>query len=247
MLLALKSMDNLTEEEVYEQFGRPNTVKLVRADDDSSSDDSAPRYVVEPAGMLDTKYLKHEVLLVDFGEAFLSEQPPKHEDIGIPCMYRAPETMFESKLSLSSEIWSLGCILFEIRAGNPLFASIMGGQDEIILQMVQMKGKLPDQWWQRWDLRSERFDEEGKPLKEWPKGIPLAVEYPLDEMIEAIGAYDEDAAMFGSEVSMLEAMNTRVPAAEAESMRDLLESMLSWSPEERPSVEQVTQHPWLHA
>lgn len=244
MLLALQPIDDWTEEDIYERFGTPNTVKLTRATT-SSSDDSAPRYVVEPATMPDAKFLKHEALLVDFRDSFPFKHPPEAEDIGIPNMYRAPETIFESKLGPSSEVWSLACVLFEIRAGNPLFTSIMGSQDEIVQQMVQMKGKLPEQWWRRWDKRSVCFDEEGKPLTDWPNGIAMAVEYPLEEMITDIGSEDDDAAMFGSEMSTLEPINTGVPEPEAASMKDVLESMLRWSPEERPSIAQVAQHPWL--
>ena len=237
-------MDDWTEDDVFERFGKPRTGKLVGRPR-SGADGSTPRYVVEPADMPDAKYLKHEILLSDFGEAFPFGQPPKPKDIGIPFMYRAPETMFDSKLDPSSEVWSLACILFEIRAGNPLFTNIMGGRDEILQQMVQMKGKLPDQWWVCWEKRSMCFDEEGKPLKKWEDGLPLAIEYPLDMMIAEIGGEDDEEAFFGSELPMLEPKDTRVPAGEAESMRDLLAGMLRWSPEERPSVAQVAQHPWV--
>jgi hypothetical protein len=89
------------------------------------------------------------------------------------------------------------------------------------------------------------FDEEGKPLKEWRNGIPLAIEYPLVRMIADIGGEDDETAFFGSELPMLEPKDTRVPSDEAESMRDLLEDMLRWSPEERPSVAQVARHRWV--
>lgn len=237
-------MNDWTEEEVYERFGKPKTAKLVKTPH-ANPESAAPQYVVEPADMPDAKYLKHEALLVDFGEAFPFRQPPKPDDIGIPVIYHAPETMFESKISPLSDVWSLACVLFEIRAGSPLFSSLIGGQGGIVQQMVQMKGKLPDQWWSCWEKRSMCFDEEGKPLKEWPNGIAMEIEYPLEEMITDIGSEDDDAAMFGSEVSILEPKNTRVPKTEAESMKDLLESMLRWSPEERKSVAEVARHPWV--
>lgn len=88
------------------------------------------------------------------------------------------------------------------------------------------------------------FDDEGKPLKEWRNGIPLAIEYPLERMIADIGGEDDETAFFGSELPMLEPKDTRVPADEAESMRYLLEGMLRWSPEDRLSVAQVARHPW---
>lgn len=111
VLLAFVSMDDWTEDDLFERFGTPRTGKLVGRPG-SDANGSIPRYVVEPANMPDAKYLKHEILLADFGEAFPFGQPPKPKDIGIPFMYRAPETMFDSKLDPSSEVWSLACVSF---------------------------------------------------------------------------------------------------------------------------------------
>lgn len=189
--------------------------------------------------------LRPDALLVDFGESFPFAKQLKPDQIGIPVMYQAPETIFESKLTSTSEVWSLACLLFEIRAGNPLFTSIMGGRDEIMQQMVQMKGRLPDPWWQSWDKRSMCFDEDGKPHADWPDGIAMAVEYPVEQMIADIGSQDEGGAFFGSEVEILEPKDTTVPEKEAESMADLLNRVLRWEPEERLSVPEILRHPWI--
>ena len=136
---------------------------------------------------------------------FRVEGPPRIENIGLPFMYRAPKTIFTPRYDEKSEIWALACLLFEIRAGNPLFTSIMGGADEAIQQIVQMKGKLPEPWWHWWDKRKLCFDDHGKPLKDWPNGKVLAVQYPLEEMIGDIGSEDDDAAVSsGPAVEMLE-------------------------------------------
>lgn len=236
-------MDDWTEAEVYERFGNPSTVDICRAPQQDTGD-SAPKYVVESARMPDAKYLTHDALLVDFGESFQFEKPPGPADIGIPVGYRAPETIFESKLTPASEAWSLACVLFEIRAGYPLFYSFFGGRNEIIWQMVQMKGKLPDPWWNSWDKRSSYFDADGKPLKK-PNGDPLAIEYPIENMIADIGTLDDESAMFGSELSMLEPMGTVIPGDEAKAMRDCLNGVLKWSPDERWSVAEILRHPWI--
>ena len=240
----MQSMDDWTQVDVYERFGAPSIVRLVQAPGVDLGA-SAPRYVVEFACIPAPKYFTNDALLVDFGEAFPFGHPPRPEDIGIPLQYRAPETMFESKVGPESEVWSLACVLYEIRAGDPLFMSFFGGNNEIIEQMVQTKGKLPNPWWKAWEKRSLRFDEDGKPLKELPDGIYAAVETSIKEHIEEIGSDDEEATMSGSEVSILEPMGTKVPENEAESMEDLLERMLTWAPDERLTVEEVLRHPWV--
>jgi serine/threonine protein kinase len=190
--------------------------------------------------------LREEICLVDFGEAFQFDNPPKPGNIGIPFMYRAPEAIFDSTYDQYSEIWALACVLFEMRAGDTLFTSIMGGADEIIQQMVQMKGKLPDSWWKRWDKRSMSFGEDGRPNEHWPQGRVLAMEYPLEKMIGDIGSEDDESAVTSDPAGeMLERAWSKVPGDEAEAMKDLLDSMLQWDRDKRLSLEQILKHRWI--
>lgn len=251
ILLKLKPMDNWTEKDVYERFGNPRK-EVPLTTSKSSSGNSAPRYIVEAAKVPEERFLTEEIFLIDFGVSFPFEAPPRPQDIGVPFMYRPPETIFDSKYDQSSDLWSLGCLLFEIRAGIPLFSRFMGTEDEIIRQWVQMKGKLPDAWWCSWNARSSYFDESGKPLLEGPNGQAMATEYPLDEMISDIG--DEDGDMDSedgstnereSRASMLELHGTKLAEDEVRDMEDLLTKILRWNPEERMPVEQILQHRWI--
>lgn len=238
-------MDHWAEEEVYRRLGDP-VKEEIRTTSKAEPGQSAPRYVVEAANMPHTDHLASDIYLIDFGESFRFEEPPRIENVGLPFMYRAPETIFTAQYNQHSEIWALACLLFEIRAGNPLFTSIMGGADEVIQQMVQMIGKLPEPWWHRWEKRKLCFDDDGKPLKDWPGGKVLAVQYPLEEMIADIGSEDDDKAVSsGPAIEMLEPTWTQVPADEALAMRDLLDGMLLWVPSERLSVQEVRKHRWI--
>ena len=110
--------------------------------------------------------------------------------------YSAPEVLFATKQhpDPSSETWSLTCTLFEIRAGAQLFASFFNTHDEILRQIVQTLGKLPEPWWSAWEGCSRYFDEEGRPHPHHKRedGIALAVEYLLLAQIRDIGAEDFD-------------------------------------------------------
>lgn len=245
LLLKLKTIDDWEENEIYQHFGAPVKAKLLTTSR-SEPGESAPCYIVEAAGIPPAQFLTKDICLVDFGEAFQFEEPVKSEDIGIPFMYRAPETVFESKYDQFSEIWALACVLFEVRAGNPLFTNIMGRADEIIQRMVQMKGKLPDPWWKRWDKRTMYFREDGQPLDDWPEGRVLAVQYLLEEMIGDIGSEDDDSAVAsGPAAEMLERSWTKVSEHEREAIKDLLDGMLQWQPDERLSLEQIRKHRWI--
>jgi serine/threonine-protein kinase SRPK3 len=58
-------------------------------------------------------------MIIDFGVAFHQDQ--SSPDIGTPKIYCAPEFLFDHARSVSSDIWALGCTLFEIRTGASLF------------------------------------------------------------------------------------------------------------------------------
>jgi serine/threonine-protein kinase SRPK3 len=108
---------------------------------------SAPKYIVEPCSLLNPQFLPEDILLVDFGCAFPSHDPPSNPDkIGLAMSYSAPEVIFDSKMSVYSDIWALGCVLFEIRSGGQLFGDWIGTKDDVLRQMVQAFGKLPEPW-----------------------------------------------------------------------------------------------------
>ncbi len=201
--------------------------------------------MVESASLIDPQFLSEDILLVDFGQSFPFDSPPQAEDVGIPFSYCAPEVIFDSTVNKYSEIWALGCVIFELRAGQQLFASWSGGQDEILRQMVQTFGRLPDPWWAAWDKRADFFDDHGKPKKEWSDGIPKAVEYPIDDLISDIGSEDEEDESPRKAEAMLEPTSRRVPEEEAAQLKDLLESIFKWVPEDRASLNKVLNHPWF--
>lgn len=165
-------------------------------------------------------------------------------------------------MSVSSDIWALACTLFEIRAGCQLFASFFGDKDEIIRQIVQTFGKLPEPWWSGWDHRPMFFGDNGKPNEKWPNDIALAVQYPLDAQIRDIGADDKTETSTEAEMtpiggesthshsrlgssSIIEASGCRVSRAEADDLEDLLRKMLQFEPRDRISVEEALKHQWL--
>lgn len=243
LLFKLTAINEWSEEEIYQRFRQPRRDRILSISG-SEPGNSAPRYLVGSAGPVNPQFLTEDILLVDFGEAFPFGQPPAKEDIGIPFYYCAPEVIFESKVSVYSEIWALGCVLFEIRAGQELFSSWMGGQDEILRQIVQTFGRLPEKWWSAWDKKTDFFDEDGKPKKSWLNGIPLAVEYPIEEVIAEIGSEDDGDEHRDSE-SMLEPCGTRVPGEEAVKLQSLLKGTMSWVPEQRLPIGEILKHPWL--
>jgi len=226
------SIDTWSQEEIYERLDQPRKDEI-KTLSGSAPGESAPRYLVQPCSLLNPQILSEDILLVDFGCAFPSDSPPSNpDDICLTISYSAPEVIFDSKMSVYSDIWALGCVLFEIRSGGQLFGDWIGTKDDVLRQMVQAFGKLPEPWWTAWGKRILFFDEDGEPRKTWDDGIVRASKFGLDEMIAEIGAEDdEEDDLERNRAVMLEPNGAKVPEEEASQMKDLLGRILKWKPE----------------
>jgi serine/threonine protein kinase len=98
---------------------------------------------------VDPRWLSSQIMIIDFGIAFLQEASSPY--IGTPRSYCAPEFLFKIPRSVSSDIWALGCTIFEIRTGSRLF-SYAGKptRSQILMAMVEVIGTLPAKWWEDW-------------------------------------------------------------------------------------------------
>lgn len=80
--------------------------------------------------------------------------------------YQLPEARFEGRVGLEADVWALGCVIFEIRAGFALFESFSGSDIDILRQMVETLKRLPDLWWAAFEQRVLWFEEDGQPKSE---------------------------------------------------------------------------------
>ncbi|KAK9368504.1 kinase-like domain-containing protein [Lipomyces kononenkoae] len=138
VLIQLASADEWTDQDVYQRLGYPVTAEVRLCSGGLNDLVSAPKYVVQSARLpdLEPKWLTEKVVLVDFGQAFMLLTPPS--------AYAPPEVIFDSKLSVWSDIWALGCTTFEIRAGFQLFEIFFGTSREVLRHMVEILGKFPE-------------------------------------------------------------------------------------------------------
>lgn len=80
-----------------------------------------------------------QLKLIDFGNAMdVTEQALYHDDFEVQSLfYRAPELLVGKKFTGCIDIWSFGCVLFELWMGKPLFegnvrAGVIGAQVQIL-------------------------------------------------------------------------------------------------------------------
>lgn len=145
-------------------------------------------------------------------------------------MIRPPEAFFEpmTPLSFASDIWSLGCTIFELLAHRSLIDGILTPQDEITAQQVHLQRPLPSEWWDNWEQRFKWFDEAGRPLSnerdiwKWDRRFEQWVQEPRQSCGMSVIDEDEKAALF-----------------------ELLHWMLAWRPRERPNAAEVLNMAWM--
>jgi serine/threonine-protein kinase SRPK3 len=212
ILLQLANIDEWTVDQIHERLGKPQTQNLHRRLG-GEGDLSSPRYTISTINMVselettfsqldqylliflafqklvDPKWLSDQIMIIDFGIAFLQEQ--SSTEIGTPRAYCGPEFNFGDPRSINSDTWALGCTIFEIRTGACLFRYRgVPTRDQVLVSMVQMLGKLPEIWWKEWEEGHNWYDIEVQSGGE----MADSAQGNLHHQIMEIGIHDGDAA-----------------------------------------------------
>ncbi|KAG8169634.1 hypothetical protein KVR01_000379 [Diaporthe batatas] len=161
-------------EDIYRTFGNPKSWPLCLADpDDPGPGLHAPRYFVEALDIFacSKNILAKQIRVLDFDQSFQCDSPP--ERTGTPAKYMAPEVTAGRPPSKASDVWSLGCTIFRLRAGKDIFFDYNTTTPAATLQQIQkFLGDLPE------SLARALFDDDGYPTED-ETGEPLT--YFLDK------------------------------------------------------------------
>ncbi|KJZ76578.1 hypothetical protein HIM_03914 [Hirsutella minnesotensis 3608] len=228
------SLDDLSIEQLYARYGKPVQEPVVCLDSKAASTDpGVPSYAV-PAVCLgvpshDIQLGEAKLILSDFGVAFRPGDESRFESY-TPLVLRPPEAFFEpaKPLTLASDIWSLGCVIFELLAHRSLIDGILAPQDDITAQQVELHGPMPPEWWAKWEKRPKWYDEKGRPLSNpsdiwpWERRFNQWLQSPRQS--RGMGTIGED---------------------ERDALFELLTWMLAWRPGERPDISKVLKTDWI--
>jgi serine/threonine protein kinase len=171
-----------------------------------------------------------KLTLGNFGVSFRPDDKSRFESF-TPLVLRPPEARFEPSkpLTLASDIWSLGCVMFELLAHRSLIdGSFLASQDDITAQQVELQGIC-----RRSGGRGGRNDRSGMMTMERRLSRP-AIIWPWERRFER-WAQDPGRAKGMDAVGM----------EQRDAVLDLLKTMLAWKPSGRPDIMTIMESEWM--
>lgn len=232
ILLQLQSLDHLSIQQLYDQYDPPEPHPVLSAGGQPIASPCVPPNVYPPAWLgtagNEIPLSEAKILLTDFGTAFCPAYDPTFHSY-TPLTIRPPEARFEptTPLSYSSDIWSLGCVIWEILGVKPFLGSWLFGPDEATARQVDALGPMPDEWWKTWQGRSKYFVANGMPTE--------------DRDMWTIDRRFEDAIQYPRRWRCME----EVGEAERDALISMIKGMLVFRPDHRLSADQVLSTDWM--
>ncbi|KAF2022232.1 hypothetical protein BU24DRAFT_417870 [Aaosphaeria arxii CBS 175.79] len=150
----IPQINTIPEEVFLRKLGEPETAPVHRSDGQPLLESHVPKYIVRPTFYpVKVRSSFESIKIIDFGQSFLRHDVP-HE-FHNPLAVRAPEIIFKDKVDYRMDLWSMGCLLFELLVAQPPFDSIMTTPAILVGQMLDTTGdELPDRWKEQWSAMS---------------------------------------------------------------------------------------------
>jgi serine/threonine protein kinase len=153
-----------------------------------------------------------------------------------PSGLRAPKLVLTGTVNATLDIWSFGCLIFELVTGTPLFCIPGGGcssSSSHLLDLTARIGPLPDELFRHWKTSSLYFTPERElyncqlgGVPEGKEGEPLMIEQTTMEEL-----FDQAGPEIGEN--------------EAIQIKALIRRILRYKPAERPSARELLADPWF--
>ena len=217
--------------QVYECVGRPDKQTISR-NDGKPLGPEAPSYAVVPANLYELgREPGRDIVILDFGEASFASEPRKKWHT--PILLQAPEALLDEPVGQPTDIWAFACTVFAIFSNGSLFESSMPNADDVLAEMVDTLGRLPDPWWRKWEYRAEYYWEDGSKktedlLEEYIETRPLAVR--IRQMRSEPPAAREAEQLSEEDIAGL---------------HELLEKCLRYKPEDRMTAQEILNLDWI--
>ncbi|KAI9150682.1 putative Serine protein kinase [Paramyrothecium foliicola] len=234
LLFCLSELDKQPEDALRQEEdsqGTSTSPPLQRLD--GKMDKWAPKYlcISQPLAAFTPYTDGLKIKLSDMGGAYFFSNPPIK--IVTPLGLRSPELVLAGNINEKLDIWSFGCILFEIITGSPLFCipDLEGRDDDHLLALIATLGPLPDDLFKLWANSSLYFTPERKLFNCQIGGVSSGEEPLLVEQLTMEELFDQAAPEISEE--------------EAKEIKQLIRRILTYDPMERPTAAEILSDPWF--
>lgn len=205
---------------------------------DGKQDKWAPRYlcIAQPMAPFTPYTEGFKIKLSDMGGAYFFTDPPVKPVT--PLGLRAPELVLTGAVDKTLDVWSFGCLVFELITGRPLFC-IPGGasqteeDDDHLLFLTTLLGALPDDLFRHWKTSSLYFTPERKLFNCAVGGVPEGEEPLMLEQTSMEELFDQACPDIAEE--------------EAREVKALIRRILQYDPAKRPSPAELLSDPWFYS
>ena len=181
VLFQLSNLDSWTEYKVEEQLGKPRKSII-------NESPGRPLYLVDSISFFDAEpgVLTENITIIDHSESFFVKSPPSHE-LHTTNHYTAPEVLCGWDASFSSDIWALGCLIYELRSGFPLYACAINNTPvDAIQETILRLGKFPSSW------SHVQFNQEGYLERDGCEDpVDLSVELPSCSLHQQVNLIED--------------------------------------------------------
>ncbi|KAE8141237.1 kinase-like domain-containing protein [Aspergillus pseudotamarii] len=200
---------------------------------DGKEDKWAPRYLCVGQPLVPFTYYGEgfKVKLSDMGGAYFFTDPPAKPVT--PLGLRAPELILTGTVDNTLDVWSFGCLVFELITGQPLFC-IPGSDfedDDHLLSLTARLGALPDELFRHWNASSLYFTPERKLFNCQLGGVAPGQEPLIMEQTSMEELFDQ--------------ASPDLDEKEAHEVKALIRWILQYDPAKRPSPAEILSDPWF--
>ncbi|UZP43044.1 hypothetical protein NXS19_010860 [Fusarium pseudograminearum] len=167
--LSVPDVKSLSEEDFIATLGKLQAGPVTRKGGGPLGN-HVPTQIVRPATFrgLDDILYRSSIKIIDFGEGFLRNNVPN--TLNTPFVTRAPEAIFGDRLDRRVDLWSAGCLIFELITGQTAFEVYPNNHAHLVQQMIEETGdELPTRWQVKWSTMQKDVphDDEKFTLQEW--------------------------------------------------------------------------------
>ncbi|KAI0867389.1 kinase-like domain-containing protein [Hypoxylon argillaceum] len=227
IVFTLPLLNSTAEDELSRILGEPEVAQIRRVNGERP-ERGVPQYIVRPSPYPSSVLsLSSSVKIVDYGESFFDADSPA--TLHTPLAVRAPEVVLGDVFDHRVDLWSMGCLLFELFTGQPPFDVSMLTPGTLISQMEELAAdKLPERWAKRANCLREPSVGSGQTGDEHGK---TASTNALQQWLEEV-YFDENK-------------RAELSPEDVRELGKVIRKMLRFEPSSRSTASRLLENAWL--